>query len=466
MERGGIFIIFLIFDKDFPECKIIKLQKNYRSTKTIISAASSLISYNRLRQDKKLVTDNPKGERIKVYELEDEYREAHLIAGIISENCREKGYAYEDFAVFYRTNAQSRVLEDSLRSLSVPYKIIGSLKFYDRLEIKDILAYLKFLSNSKDELSLKRILNKPKRGIGKNTIDKITQTSYYLKQDFYTTLKILSKENKITGPAKTAIAHFINVVESLKEIKDTISISELYESVLEKTGYAEDLKSQASIEAQSRLENLQELLSAISQFELENEENTLEDFLEEMALVSPSDNSLEQNQGVSLMTLHVSKGLEFNTVFMCGMEEGLFPLLQTDNEYNIEEERRLAYVGMTRAKQNLFFSYAVKRNKFGKIYYNRPSQFINEVPGKFVHSTYSPKVNSFFNNRTVDEHIDHNDNEYVIGRQVYHPQFGAGQIHKIEGSGDDLRVSVLFGNQKIKKFIAKYAHLSSENIFE
>ena len=462
--RGADIYNILNFDKDFPECKIIKLQKNYRSTQTIISAASSLISYNRLRKDKKLITDNPKGDQIKVYELEDEYKEAHLIAGIIAENCRDKGYAYEDFAVFYRTNAQSRVLEDSLRSLSVPYRIVGSLKFYDRLEIKDILSYLKFLSNPKDEISLKRILNKPKRGIGKSTIDKITKTSYTLKQDFYTTLKSLSSTGKITGSARVSIAHFIDIIESLKKIQDTSSVSDFYKIVLEKTGYEEDLRSQNSIESQSRLENLQELLNAISQFEMENEQSTLEIFLEEMALLTPSEESSDQKEGVSLMTFHVSKGLEFNTVFMSGMEDGLFPLSQAENDHNIEEERRLAYVGITRAKQNLFFSYAVKRNKFGKIYYNRPSQFIKEIPNKFIYSTCLSKTQSFTRDRLTESYTE--DNEYAVGRQVYHPQFGAGQIHKVEGSGDDLRISVLFRNQKIKKFIAKYAHLSSENSFE
>ena len=479
--RGADISNILNFDRDFPECKIVKLEQNYRSTGHIISAASALINHNHLRKDKKLFTNNPKGSLIQLYELEDEYREAHLIANKIATHCQEQDYSYEDFAVFYRTNAQSRVLEDALRSKNIPYKIIGTLKFYDRLVIKDILSYLKFIANLQDEVSLKRILNSPKRGIGTSTIKHITKESQNLKKSFYETMKYLSETNQIKGQAKPGILEFIQTIEYLKNIQNTLSLTDLYKETIEKTGYTKVLKANNTIESISRLENLQELGNAISQFELENEENSLENFLEEIALLAPSDQSSNESTGVTLMTIHISKGLEFNTVFITGMEEGLFPLSQNTEDLLLEEERRLAYVGMTRAKKNLYLSYAVKRNKFGKIQYNHASQFLSEIPRKFIHSISFVKKTSFkkqmYNLRYKDNRhtqtFSHYESEedfgqnhhsdvgvYKVGRIVHHPRFGPGKIQKVEGSGDDLRISVLFKNKKIKKFIAKYAHLS------
>ena len=486
--RGADISNILNFDRDFPNCKTVKLEQNYRSTVNIISAASALISHNHSRQDKKLFTDNPIGSPIQLYELEDEYKEAHFIANIIAKLCQEQDYSYEDFAVFYRTNAQSRVLEDSLRSKNMPYKIIGNLKFYDRLEIKNILSYLKFIVNPKDEISLKRILNSPKRGIGANTIKNITQESQVSKKSFYETMKYLSETNQIKGLARPGILEFIQIIEYLKNMQNTISLQDFYKEILEKTGYTKILKADNSIEAISRLENLQEFGNAIHQFEMENEQSSLDVFLEEMALLAPSNQASNESTGITLMTLHVSKGLEFNTVFITGLEEGLFPLSQNINENNLlEEERRLAYVGITRAQKNLFLSYAAKRNKFGKIQYNQASQFLNEIPNEFIHLNSFVKKTRFkkHTNGYSSKHKDYSyhytqslsyaepdtasltnnscsdyDGIYKVGRIVHHPRFGSGKIQKIEGSGDDLRISVIFNNQKVKKFIAKYAHLS------
>ena len=485
--RGADISNILNFDHDFPECKTVKLEQNYRSTGNIISAASALISHNHLRKDKKLFTENPTGSPIQLYELKDEYKEAYFIANKIENHCHEQDYSYEDFAVFYRTNVQSRVLEDALRSKNIPYKIIGNLKFYDRLEIKDILSYLRFIINSQDEVSLKRIINSPKRGVGSSTIKHITEESQHLKKSFYETMKYLSETNQIKGQAKPGVLEFIQTIEHLKKVQNTLSLSDFYTAIMEKTGYAKVLKTDNSIESISRLENLQELGTAISQFEMENEENSLEDFLEEMALLAPSDQSSNELNGVTLMTLHISKGLEFNTVFITGLEEGLFPLSQNTDENNIEEERRLAYVGMTRAKKNLHLLYVIKRNKFGKVQYNQASQFLNEIPEKFIHSISLARKNRFMSkkqNRTHNsKYTDHQytsshsyyeseedttqyDNSshyeglYKVGSIVHHPRFGPGKIQKVEGTGDDLRISVIFKNKKIKKFIAKYAHLS------
>ena len=473
--RGADISNILNFDRDFPECKIVKLEENYRSTKNIISTASSLISHNLLRKDKTLFTNNPEGNLIYLHELEDEYKEAHLIANIITSSCEETGCSYDDFAIFYRTNAQSRVLEDSLRSRNIPYRIIGNLKFYDRAEIKDALAYLKFIANSQDEVSLNRILNSPKRGIGAMTVKTIAEEARHMEKNFYEAMKYLYETNQIKAQAKPGVREFIEAIEYLKKIKNDLSLSDFCKEVLERTKYLKSLSADKSIEALSRLENLQEFRNMVVQFEMENEKSSLEFFLEEMALLSPSDQNANEVKGVTLMTLHISKGLEFNNVFITGLEEGLFPLSQNTDDSELEEERRLAYVGMTRAKKNLHLSYAVKRNKFGKIQYNQPSQFLLDLPKKFIH------VNSLIRNsvfkkkkKSTAEHIvpkdsyyemdEYSDNShsklYRVGRIVYHPRFGAGKIKKLEGKGDDLRISVIFGNNKIKKFIAKYAHLS------
>jgi len=471
--RGADISNILSFDKDFPECKIVKLEQNYRSTKTIISAASALINNNCLRQGKTLFTKNPTGQIIQLYEQEDEYGEAHTISNIINEKCQTQDSSYEDFAIFYRTNAQSRVLEDSLRSSNIPYKMVGNLKFYDRLEVKDILAYLKFISNPQDEVSLKRILNSPKRGIGANTINNIAQQSLRLEKSFYETMKYLSETNQIKGQAGPGVLEFLRTIEHLKSIKNTMSLTEFYKEVMEQTKYTKALKDSDSVENMSRIENLQELGNVINQFEMENETTSLETFLEEMTLLNPSEDFSADTSSVTLMTIHVSKGLEFNTVFITGLEDGLFPLYQnTEDNDGIEEERRLAYVGMTRAKKNLFISYATKRSKFGKLQYNKPSQFLNEIPKQFIQFTSLAKKkknrftrhNHSYKKRNwspYNQEVSYSHQKmYKVGQWVHHPRFGNGKIQKIEGSGDDLKVSVLFQNKQVKKFIAKYAYLS------
>ena len=499
--RGADISNILNFERDFASAQIIKLEQNYRSTKNIISSASALISHNTMRKNKKLFTNNPEGTPIKLYELENEYKEAQFIAKTIENYGQNQNHAYQDFAVFYRTNAQSRVLEEALRSQNIPYKITGSLKFYDRLEIKDILSYMKVVLNSKDELSLKRIINSPKRGIGAGALRNITQISEKTNKNFYETMKYLSETNQISGLARTGIMDFVHIIEHLKKAKDKLSLSDFYQELLEKTKYSAVLKINDSVESLSRLDNLQELGNAIKQFEMENEQSTLEMFLEEMALMAPSDSGTEDSNSVSLMTLHVSKGLEFNTVFLTGLEEGLFPL--NGDEEETEEERRLAYVGMTRAKQNLFLSYAIKRTKYGKTQHNQSSSFLEEIPDRFIVFTSFAKIpqakrkpsNKYkkhssvwsysrreLNQRALSSHVQSqagygalsnghtpsmmknnlsfSPKAFRVGRMVHHPHFGSGKIQKIEGSGEDLRISVMFKNKKIKKFIAKYAHLS------
>ena len=483
--RGADISNILNFEKDFPSAKIIKLEQNYRSTQNIIFSAGALISHNSMRKQKKLWTNKTKGQPLQVYELEDEYQEAHLIANTVEDHCHNQSGSYQDFAVFYRTNAQSRVLESALRSKGIPYKVTGSLKFYDRLEIKDILSYMKVILNTNDEVSLKRIINSPKRGIGLGAVQNISKESQRRGKSFYETMKYLSETNQVRGSARAGIMEFIHIIDYLQSVRPHLSLSELYQRVLEKTKYQAVLKANNSIESLSRVDNLQELGSAIKQFEMENEESSLEMFLEEMALLAPSAESGKENSdSVSLMTLHVSKGLEFNTVFMAGMEEGLCPLSSRvdtqEAEDSLEEERRLVYVGMTRAKNELFLSYAIKRNRFGKTQYNQASSFLDEIPDQFIHFTsltqkkhkirkkynaYQKSEKPWFSSAgaesvAMEENSSNFLSRFQVGCTVHHPHFGAGKIQKLEGEGENLKISVIFKNQRVKKFIAKYAHLS------
>ena len=356
--RGANISNILNFDKDFPECQIIKLEQNYRSTKTIIAAASALIQHNQLRKHKELFTTNTDGTPIQIYELSNEHEEASCIANSIANYAGNQGASYKDFAVFYRTNAQSRVLEDKFRNRGIPYKIAGGLKFYDRAEIKDILAYMNFILNPHDETSLRRIINTPRRGIGDTTISKIASINAANGQkNFYATMMDLSTKNILPPAARQAIAHFVKMIEHLKNKINNMPLTEFYKELLEQTHYTRGWENSSSVEALSRMDNLQEFANVITQFETENKSASLEDFLETMALLTPSDSDTLQSAEslntdcVTLMTLHISKGLEFDHIFISGMEEGLFPVAQSVNDQEIEEERRLAYVGMTRAKK-------------------------------------------------------------------------------------------------------------------
>ena len=466
--RGANISNILSFDKDFPECKIIKLEQNYRSTKRIISVARALIKRNRMRKNKTLFTNNSYGHQVNIVEFEDEYDEAKFIAHRIKNLCGTQEFSYKDFAVFYRTNAQSRVLEDALRVSGISYNIVGSLKFYDRAEIKDILAYFKFILNPQDEVSLKRIINTPKRGVGSGTVDRITEHSRAINKPFYLTMIDLLKTDGLRGQIQRSLLQFVNTIETLRKQVNKLSVSEFYTEMLEKIGYIKQLKREQSVEAMSRVDNLQEFGNVIVQFEQEQEQNSLEQFLDEMSLSSPADALTLEEEAVTLMTLHISKGLEFNSVFISGMEEGLFPLFQnTDNE-SMEEERRLAYVGITRAEKFLFLSYAKSRHKFGKTQYSQPSRFLTELPDSDTmfqslarKSNFRSKQKRFSSYKKYPSQAGYNQqNKYAVGKSVHHPHFGAGRIQKVEGSGEDLKISVQFNDNRVKKFIARYARFS------
>lgn len=505
--RGADITNILSFEKDFPETKVIKLEQNYRSSKTIVSAASAMIQNNSQRKDKILFTDNEPGEKITLREERNEYEEARYVVerieGLMS---ARPDKSYRDFAVFYRTNAQSRVLEDLLRSHSIPYKLVGGIKFYARKEVKDLISYMKVLLNPSDDVAIKRIVNVPARGIGKTTIEKIDEVSVARSLSFYEAMQWVAEHREVHSGATKKLQNFRFLIDQLRDQMTGLTISQLYHLILDSTGYARFLKEENTPEAQARIENLEELDNAIRQFEEEREaEATLQNFLEEMALVSDVDKMEDEENSVTLMTLHVSKGLEFPVVFIVGMEEGLFPsahIFGSEGEEAVEEERRLAYVGITRAREKLFLTCARSRRVWGQEQSHSPSRFINEIPKEYLEpsgavssssylnrlrekyvSSDSPEVNLSSPRRsptggghrsvydknpfpdyeaddaTGDDDESSPTTQLAKGMRVRHPTFGDGSVFAVEGQGDNQKVSVLFKSSLTKKFVVKYARL-------
>ncbi len=498
--RGADITNILSFEKDFPECVTVKLEENYRSTKNIVEAASEVIRNNSQRKEKTLFTNNGPGEKIVAREEKNEYDEAQFIVNRIESLMTTEGRQESDFAIFYRTNAQSRVLEDLLRSHRVNYKIVGGVKFYERLEIKDMLGYLKVIMNPSDEVALRRIINTPARGIGKTTVEKIEVASLDQNISFYDAILYVAEQRQVHAGAAKKLRHFYNMMEQMRAAAPDMTPSDIYMGVLETTEYALRLKEDNSPEAQARIENLEELDNAIRHFEEERgDEGTLQNFLEEMALVSDADQMDETTEAITLMTLHISKGLEYPVVFVAGMEEGLFPSARTFESTDpeaIEEERRLAYVGMTRARERLYLTHARSRRVWGQEKYHIPSRFIDEIPEKYLRKESSMQRPHFMNrmsttsspnnghasrgesrpsmsqglsfdsmpdyeNFSDDSSYTHppSTERYQKGMMVRHPTFGAGQIFEVEGKGSHQKVSVLFENKTLKKFIIKYARL-------
>ena len=382
--RGADITNIMSFEKDFPKTQILFLEQNYRSSKNIIAAAGSVIAQNKTRKGKKLFTKNAFGEKILIGETLNEFEESRFIAGKIQTLCSQFGSSWDDFAILYRINAQSRSLEDQLRRFRIPYKIVGGIRFYERAEIKDILSYLRLALNEKDDISFLRVINSPKRGIGKSTLEALQREAS--QKDLFSTLNSFLRNKQIRRKIKTELQNFQRLVKNLQQRKNTCSLSELYLFLLEETGYLNQLKIDPSPEAQNRIANLQEFANVIEQREsADSPSPTLEGFLEEMSLLSESDKTSSQSHSVTLMTLHNSKGLEFNSIFIPGMEEGVFPSFQSLGDLDREEEeRRLAYVGITRARERLVFSYTRKRKVWGKEQFNRPSRFLEEIPSELV----------------------------------------------------------------------------------
>ena len=377
--RGADISNILNFERDFPGTKIIKLEQNYRCTGNILKAANSVIKNNEVKYKKQLWTENDVGNLPKVYSAKNEYDEGTYIATQIEHLRREEKYNYSDFAILYRMNTQSRAIEEILRREGIPYKIIGGLKFYERKEIKDVISYLRLIQNPSDNISLKRVINEPKRGIGKTSLDNIEKLAEDTGISMYEIIKNADQYglNRVFLNSR----EFVNVIEELRNKKDDIKISELIKEILNKSGYTKALEEENTIEAENRIENLDEFLTVAIEFEDESAENKLSDFLEGITLSSDIDNMEETDDSVTLMTLHSAKGLEFPVVFLVGMEEGIFPGYKSISEpKELEEERRLCYVGITRAKKNLFLTCSKQRTIFGSTSCNPISRFLKEIP--------------------------------------------------------------------------------------
>ena len=498
--RGADIRNILDFEQDFPEAKVIKLEENYRSTNTIVSAATAVVKNNTQRKDKTLFTNNDSGDLISIREERNEYDEAKFVVRSIQGLVQSGDGALSDFAIFYRTNAQSRVLEEQLRTAGLPYQLVGGVRFYERMEIKDILCYMKLAINPADDMALKRIINTPTRGIGKTTVDRLEEIALRDNKSLLETVENVINAREFNAGTTSKLRNFWNLTQDLQSMAKEYSLLDFYQLVLEKTEYLLKLKIEGSAEADARIDNLEELSNAIGQFMNEREGATLQDFLEEMALVSDADSVSDNPQGVTMMTLHISKGLEYPTVFIVGAEENLFPSIRSEedmDENEIEEERRLCYVGMTRARERLFITYARSRKVWGQEQFNPPSRFLEEIPKTLVKYSSALEVPRFVARAAArslqgQEPLDLEDSEYsspfkssgkssygstskdvfpdyenehaeapgfAKGMKVRHPTFGVGAIFEVEGSGDAQKVSVLFADQTIKKFVTKYARL-------
>ncbi|WII73109.1 UvrD-helicase domain-containing protein [Bdellovibrio sp. 22V] len=499
--RGADIKNILDFEKDFREAKVVKLEENYRSSANIVNAATAVIKNNSQRKDKTLFTSNPDGDLIQVREEKNEYDEARFVAKTIQTMMNEGEGSYNDYAVFYRTNAQSRVLEEQLRTLAIPYRLVGGVRFYERMEIKDMLSYMKLAINPADDIALKRIINVPARGIGKTTIEKIEEFSQQHNVSMFVGAQKACEARIFNAGTTGKIRHFLNLMEELEGHATSFKLVDFYHIVLDRTEYLLALKKDESPESQARIENLEELDNAIAQFAKERgEEATLTSFLEEMALVSDVDSLDQEQNSVTLMTLHISKGLEYPYVFVVGMEENLFPSgrsVDSEGEDEIEEERRLAYVGMTRARQKLWLTYTKMRRVWGQEQFNPPSRFIKEIPSELMElktAVEAPRFVSRYGSSSYDSETsfgrtqwgatssdrnrarttNYDDTQsfpdydgdgggggstYTKGMRVRHPTFGVGTIYATEGTGENFKVSVMFTDNTVKKFVVKYARL-------
>ncbi len=501
--RGADISNILNFEKDFPGTKIIKLEQNYRCTGNILKAANAVIKHNENKYEKKLWTENEDGSLPCLYQAEDEYDEANYVVKQIEHLKTEEYLKPKDFVILYRMNAQSRAIEDILRRENIPYKIVGGLKFYERKEIKDTIAYLRLIHNTSDNLSLKRIINEPKRGIGKTSLDKIQEISDRTGTSMYEIIK--HAEEFDLNRVKANAEEFINLIEELRIKKQELSISELLKEVLNKSGYTRALELENTVEAETRMQNLEEFLTVAIEFEEESADNTLPEFLESITLSSDVDEMQDEDNTVTLMTLHSAKGLEFPVVFLVGMEEGIFPGYKSIGEpKELEEERRLFYVGITRAKQFLHLTCAKHRTIFGSTSYNAVSRFIKEIPDnlldgvvnndqeekfndmsynweygktsagkvttyKFDEAKNEIKQKSTYQFRTAESFLSSlsqkqansgvDITKYKEGMRIYHKKFGEGIIQKIEAEGDDYKLDIQFDKSGHKRLMAKFANL-------
>ena len=448
--RGADIQNILDFEDDYPEAGVVKLEQNYRSTQTILSAANAVVSNNASRKRKELWTAGDEGERIRVFTAADEYAEARFVVSEI-ERLMESGNSPRDVAVFYRTNAQSRALEDVLVREGVPYQIVGGVRFYERAEIKDAMAYLAVIVNPADSASLERIINVPKRGLGATSVGKLQQ---YARHNGISLFEALgeTEELDLTGAAKKACRSVWELFDGLRVAGQEVPPADMISAVLDESGYRKELEAEATVEAESRLENLEELTNAAREYESVEPEATLDGFLQEQALYSEADKTATEGR-ITLMTLHNAKGLEYPHVFIVGMEEGTFPHARSMDEQNLEEERRLCYVGITRAMGTLTLSYAKLRSNWGEREYQMPSRFLSEIPDEYKSGTISGGTTSSAGRggwggtlpRKGDSQRSAPAGEsYRSGEKVRHPKFGEGEV--VEAT--ETRLVVKFGREE------------------
>ena len=453
--RGADIKNILNFEEDYPNTRVLRLEQNYRSTQNILDAAWNVVRNNRARKAKKLWTRNDLGELVTCYEAMDENDEAGYVGKKIEE-WHTEGVDYSDFAIFYRTNAQSRIFEEALRIANIPYQIVGGVGFYDRMEIKDILAYLRVMCNRDDSMSLRRIVNVPARGIGATTLQRIVDFATSEELSLFNAIQQVDEISQINRGLRAKVRRFAKIFGDFD--RDDLP-SEALHYVLEQTGYLKNLESQKTIEAQNRVENIEELINAIAEYEHNETEPTLADYLETVALTADIDTmETDKTDMVPLMTLHSAKGLEFPFVFVVGMEEGYLPHQRsTESETELEEERRLCYVGITRAMEQLFLVHARSRRTYGDAEYRSPSRFIAEIPDNLI--KHVDRYRSPFRETEAIYDAAEEMPNYSVDQIVHHPKFGRGKITKISGYGENAFVTVRFGRGGSKRFAAAFTPL-------
>lgn len=477
--RGANIQNILGYEKVFPEAKVIKLEQNYRSTSNILNAANMVIRNNRGRKDKTLWTQREEGAKIRLNQCETANEEAERVVSEVKELIANKVYHYSDCAVLYRTNAQSRILEEQFVRANIPYKIVGGINFYARKEIKDLLAYLKTIDGGRDNLAVRRIINIPKRGIGLASIDRVQDYAEENNLSFYDALRVAEKIPSL-GRAVAKIEPFVNLIQVFRSKVGILSLKELLEDVLKETEYTKEFDGEDAEEVEARMENIDELISKIADYEEKEEEPTLSGFLEEVALIADIDSLDQSSDRVVLMTLHSAKGLEFPKVFLCGMEEGIFPSymsINSEDKTDVEEERRLCYVGITRAMDSLTVSLAKQRMIRGETQWNQPSRFLREIPLELLDGITQRRIVNMPNTMGISKpksvpmqkpKVLQPKNftvtssaglDYTIGDTVFHVKFGTGVVINILEGGRDYEVTVDFEKAGTKKMFASFAKL-------
>lgn len=484
--RGAEIQNIFDFESDFQDSKVFRLERNYRSTKKILKLADDVIKKNSRQIQKTLWTENGEGENISLVESMSDREEAARIVTLIHDEIHKKKLNYKDFVILYRTNAQSRLLEDSLRQNGIPYVIIGGIRFYQRKEIKDVLCQLKIIVNPNDDEAMKRLLGLTE-GVGKTTIDKLVAESEINETQIYNILKSIQSNQNFGGATRSKLIAVLNFIRKYEYLKDEVSVSELARMIIDEIGIIRDLKSQNTLEAEERISNIQELMSAIAEYNETKDEPTLEGFLQEVSLVADIDNLDNQKNAVTLMTIHAAKGLEFPVVFITGLEEGLFPVSGSMlSEDELEEERRLFYVAITRAMEKLYITFANQRYKFGVQSYQMKSRFLKDISSELMgtiiehkgvrlnyktHSSAAPKkkhstsgsnsirYDYYKSKPTKEEHINDKFPDVKEGVEVHHNTFGKGTVIGTVGNGLDKKAEIYFEEVGLKKIVLKYAKM-------